>query len=242
MSRTPPLLRADRAAAFARVRGEFAVLALSLALLLAWDASGLDLALAGWFGTAKGFALRDVPWLFYGFHEVPRLAAWGCVLLLLVSIWRPFGPLAKLDRADRAWLVGTILLSLVAVSLVKSSSATSCPWDLQQFGGSASYVSHWVPGIRDGGGGRCFPAGHASAAFAWVAGWFAFRPHDRRVARAWLAAALVIGTVLGLAQQARGAHYMSHTMWTAWICWAVACTADFVRSSMTLREKKIGTV
>ena len=45
----------------------------SLLFLLAWDASGLDLVLAHWFGTAQGFALRD-HWLFTTvLHE-------GCLL------------------------------------------------------------------------------------------------------------------------------------------------------------------
>ncbi len=223
-----------------RLKPEFAVLAAGLVMLLVWDASGLDLVLAGWFGAAHGFALRDAPWLFYGLHEVPRFGAWLFVLALLVSIWKPFGPMLRLDRAGRAWLAGTIVLSLLAVSLVKSSSTTSCPWDLQQFGGSAPYVSHWMLGVRDGGGGRCFPAGHASAAFAWMAGWFAFCRYDRSVARGWLAGAVAMGLLLGLAQQVRGAHYMSHTLWTAWICWAVACIAEMVRSSMKIRETTIG--
>ena len=30
-----------------------------------------------------------------------------------------------------------------------------------------------------------------------------------------------LGVVYGVGQMLRGAHYPSHTMWTAWICWAV---------------------
>jgi len=32
--------------------------------------------------------------------------------------------------------------------------------------------------------------------------------------------------VLGLAQQWRGAHYMSHTLWTAWVCWVTGLAVD----------------
>ena len=35
-------------------------------------------------------------------------------------------------------------------------------------------------------------------------------------------AVLLMGLVLGLTQTLRGAHYPSHTFWTAFICWAVA--------------------
>ena len=49
----------------------------SLLFLLAWDASGLDLALARWFGDASGFALRMNPVLFLGLHEGGRLLGWA---------------------------------------------------------------------------------------------------------------------------------------------------------------------
>lgn len=96
------------------------------------------------------------------------------------------------------------------------------------FGRSAQYLSHWRwPGTGDGGSGHCFPAGHASAGFSFVSGWFAFRrAGQRRLAGRWLGAALAAGLLLGLAQQARGAHFMSHTLWSAWLCWAVAWGLD----------------
>ena len=59
-------------------------------------------------------------------------------------------------------LVGSTLLALAMVSTAKHFSHTSCPWELASFGGNTPYVPHWVLGLADGGGGRCFPAGHAS--------------------------------------------------------------------------------
>jgi membrane-associated PAP2 superfamily phosphatase len=37
---------------------------------------------------------------------------------------------------------------------------------------------------------------------------------------------MVIGFVLGISQQIRGAHFMSHTLWTAWLCWTVGWLTD----------------
>lgn len=201
----------------------------ALWFVLAWDASGLDLPMARLFGTAAGFSLRMNPVLFLGLHEAGRLLGWVMLLGLFLSIRWPVGVLRRLGRGERAWLASTVLLAVICVSLIKQSSQTSCPWELQAFGGGASYVSHWAAGVADGGGGRCFPAGHASAAFAWMAGWFALRASAPIAARRWLIAALVVGTVLGLAQQMRGAHFMSHTLWTAWICWSVALLSDRAR-------------
>lgn len=199
-----------------------------LLVVLLWDASGLDLPLARWAGSAHGFALRGDPVFLRVFHEGPRLLSWLCVVGLLAAIRWPTGLLRRLARGERMQLALTVLASVIAVSLVKRSSHSSCPWDLREFGGTAVYVSHWAWGVHDGGPGGCFPAGHASAAFAYVGGWFVLRRHMPRAAAYWLATALVLGLLLGLAQQWRGAHYMSHTLWSAWLCWSVGWVGDLL--------------
>ncbi|WP_309682072.1 phosphatase PAP2 family protein [Polaromonas sp.] len=204
----------------------------SLALLLAWDLSGLDLWMAHWFGSASGFALRS-HWLWQGLlHDAIRPLPWLLQLALLAAIARPFGALRQLALARRTQLALTTFIALLLVSTIKLHSRSSCPWDLQEFGGPAHYVSHWAWGLLDGGGGGCFPAGHASAGFAFVGGFFAFRHTLPRTAWRWLAGALLAGLVLGLAQQVRGAHYMSHTLWTAWLCFGCAAVIDQVVSQL----------
>lgn len=194
---------------------------IALLALLAWDAAGLDMLVAHRIGSADGFALRH-HWLLENvFHGGGRLLAWGAALGLCLGAWWPVGPLQLLTTGQRVRLAVATLAAALAVSLVKGLSPTSCPWDLQAFGGLARHLSHWQF-APDGGGGHCFPAGHAASGFSFVAGYFAFRSVDRTVAWAWLAAALSAGLLLGGAQQLRGAHFMSHTLWTAWICWCVA--------------------
>jgi membrane-associated PAP2 superfamily phosphatase len=199
---------------------------ISLALLLLWDAAGLDVVLASWTGTPMGFPWRENWFLAKVMHEGARSLSWVLVIALFLSIRWPAWILRRLSAGERAQLAGTALASVLVVSLLKSGSSTSCPWDLQAFGGAAHHVSHWAWGVRDGGGGHCFPAGHASAGFAYLGGYFAFRRSSPGTARAWLACALAAGLALGLSQQLRGAHYLSHTLWTGWICWVTACTVD----------------
>lgn len=197
----------------------------SLLALLAWDAGGLDLPLARWFGTPQGFALTG-HWLLTGvLHDGGRLVAWALVTVLAVGVWWPWGWLRTMHSRERLQLVLSALVSVLAVSLLKGASTTSCPWDLADFGGTARHVSHWV-WRPDGGAGHCFPAGHASSGFAFLGGYFALHRNAPGRARAWLAAALLAGLGLGLAQQVRGAHFMSHTLWTAWLCWAIALGVD----------------
>jgi membrane-associated PAP2 superfamily phosphatase len=201
---------------------------ITLALLVAaaaWDASALDLPLARLAGSAEGFAWRD-SWLLAGLlHEGGRRLSWLLALGLCLGVWWPIGPLERLSLSGRVQLAVTTLVAALVVSLMKAGSATSCPWDLGEFGGAARYVSHWSL-LPDGGSGHCFPAGHASSAFSLVGGYFAFRRVDLPLAKAWLAASLASGLLLGLAQQWRGAHFMSHTLWTAVVCWCMAYLLD----------------
>jgi membrane-associated PAP2 superfamily phosphatase len=192
---------------------------LALALLLAWDAGGADLALARLVGDAQGFALRDDWLLSTVLHEGGRRAGWLLALALSLGVGWPAGPLRRLTTTERLRLAAGPLVAAAAVSFLKGLSPTSCPWDLREFGGLAQYLSHWQFSA-DGGGGHCFPAGHAAAGFSFFSGHFAFRERAPRVARAWLAGATLAGLVFGLGQQLRGAHFMSHTLWTAWLCWS----------------------
>lgn len=195
------------------------------AVIVAWDLSGLDLVMARWFGSPTGFALRD-HWLWSKvLHQGARRVAWALQLVLLLAIWWPFGVLRKLSRRERATMFITAMLILLVVSSFKNLNTTSCPWDLAEFGGSARYVSHWSWGLNDGGVGRCFPAGHASAAFCFLPGYFWLREKAPRQARVWLIATLIAAMTIGLAQQVRGAHYLSHTLWTGWVSWVVTLLA-----------------
>ncbi len=198
----------------------------TLLCLVLWDTSGQDLWLAHAFGSTNGFALREHWFFVHIMHEGGRRLAWLLLLVFTVGVWWPFGLLRRLHHRQRVQLVLSVLLSLLLINLFKYTSSTSCPWDLQEFGGVARYVSHWAWGRLDGGSGRCFPAGHASAGFAFVGGFFALRHSQPRAARWWLIAAVSAGLALGLAQQVRGAHFMSHTLWTGWLCWCVAWLCD----------------
>jgi membrane-associated PAP2 superfamily phosphatase len=204
--------------------------ALSLLLLLAWDSSGGDRYLANWAGGAHGFALREHWALTTLMHSGGRVVSWALCLALCLGVWWPMGMLRRIDVARRLQLAGSALAATLVVVVLKDANATSCPWALADYGGVARHVGHWRGFLGgDGGGGHCFPAGQASAGFAYLGGYFVWREPAPRIARWWLGGALAAGLVLGVAQQLRGAHFMSHTLWTAWLCWVVALASDGVR-------------
>lgn len=96
----------------------------------------------------------------------------------------------------------------VVVLLIRELSPFSCPWDLPEYGGGKPEL------------GRCLPAAHPLTGFA-LFGLYLALGESRRAARAVLAAAWAVGLAAGAIQVARGAHFASHVLWTAWIAWAV---------------------
>ena len=105
---------------------------------------------------------------------------------------------------------GALYMAVIAavVATLRHYSPISCPWDLPEYGGARPDT------------GRCLPAAHPLTGFALFGLVLALRERPR-AARHALAAALLIGAVAGAVQVARGAHFPSHVLWTAWIAWAV---------------------
>jgi membrane-associated PAP2 superfamily phosphatase len=210
----------------ADARRDLLAVLFGLAALCIWDASGFDIVLTRWYGTASGFPWMD-HWFVSGvLHKAIRVPAWLLFGLLAVGIWKPVGPMRVVPRRERIWWLATTVGCVLLIPLLKRESATSCPWELAEFGGRvAQYVPHWHLFARDDGPGQCFPSGHASTALAFFPGWFALRGKARGAARVWLAVVLVSGAVFAWVQVMRGAHYLSHSLWTAWICWAVTAAS-----------------
>lgn len=207
---------------------------LVLGLTLLWDLGGADLAVMQAIGHPGGFPLRNQWLLSKVLHDAVRQLF--TVFYLLLWVWaawpdrRTPGPAAlwTLTRRERVTVAILAGLSLAAVNLIKNASHTSCPWDLQTFGGPAHYVSHWSLGVHDGGGGRCFPGGHASSAYAFLGlclPWLmppAGRFRHPAAGWRWLGFFMLAGLVAGAVQTVRGAHYPSHTLWTLVICAGVS--------------------
>ncbi len=192
-----------------------------------WLLVGLrgDQALAAWLYAWQGHAwvLKD-HWLTEGvIHRMGRnlsIIAGVCVLALaVVSEWKPAW---RRFRRPLLRLFVSLLVSTLVVSLLKKTTGMDCPWDLVAFGGSREF--HGLFELRPAGfrASGCFPAGHASAGYGWLALYFLaleVKPAARHVA---LATGTALGLLFGISQQLRGAHFLSHDLWTAAICWSVS--------------------
>ena len=214
--------RSDGPRPASALRFDLTITLIGLLALLAWDFGGLDLAVSRHYGMHDGFPLREAWWTRSLLHDGGRALGWGLMAFMVgLALWHSKDK--ALRRQHWTW-IGVTLICVLLVPAIKLVSTSSCPWDLAEFGGVAAYVPHWRWGVRDAGSGHCFPSGHAVAAFAFLTLYFDWRSLRPRLARAALALVCVMGTLYGWAQLARGAHYVSHTLWSAWLCWAV-CTA-----------------
>lgn len=134
-------------------------------------------------------------------------------------------------------LLACVLLSLVGVAAFKQLLPMDCPWDLLSYGGSQQFVGLFSPWPSDRAPNACFPAGHASVGYAWLGLYFYCRQLLPRLALPALMLSSILGLVLGINQQLRGAHFISHDIATAAWCWSMACLTAYWP---TLQRRRFG--
>lgn len=196
-------------------------LVVAIGLLWVMESSGLDLWLADrWFAMEGGEWSLKSHWLtsdlihHYGKQMVIAIAMVLPVLLLVsfrIKRLRPW-------RRPVGYLLTCMLVLPGFIAGLKRFSTVPCPWSLERYGGVMEYRHSLEYALAYGAGGNCFPAGHASGGFVLIALYFAT---FGRVQRSWplLLPGLFIGWVFALGQQARGAHFLSHDLWTLSVCW-----------------------
>ena len=195
-------------------------------VFLVCEATGIDLWVQDHF---YNFATRS--WLVDAASPIPRLIFYtgskACVwviglALLAASIFYRKIPSLKIPRRDLWIAVLTIATAPALVGLGKATTNTFTPAQIRRFGGSEPYVKvvqHYPAADYPLKRGRGFPAGHASGGFALFA--LAGLSSSKRGRVIGISIGLVFGTAMGAYQMFKGAHYLSHTLVTALLCWIV---------------------
>lgn len=198
------------------------------AFLILWIGAftNLDIWLAEMvYDPARGFVWRNA-WLADRFsHGVMRIIMWCVGVAFMGAVaWDWLRPFATWDSGRRLRMrcvAASAIAVPVVTSVLKQASASHCPWDLSQFGGDQPYVrliDALPPGILSG---HCLPAGHASSALWLVSLGVLWLPASRSKALLVSLSGLGFGFALGWIQQLRGAHFLTHTLWSMWIACAV---------------------
>lgn len=194
---------------------------------LAWAGArtGLDLALArAWaFDAAAGRFIGTGPgdWWARGLLHTGGGAAIRAAGVALLIIWllARLRPALMPWRRAAAYALTAVVVGATLVGLLKATSNVDCPRVLEPFGGARPYVHLFADRPDALPQANCFPGGHSSSGFALFALYFALRDRHRRVARWALGLALAVGMVFAFGQEARGAHFLSHDVWSAAIMW-----------------------
>lgn len=174
---------------------------------------------------AQGHAwnLRSHPLTQTLLHQGGKDASAALWLLVVVGlVWSCIDARLAHWRRPLAYLVSVTVVAALVVAGIKSVSGMDCPWDLVRYGGDRAFVGLFEPRPATMPAAACFPAGQASAGYAWVTLYFFLLVTRPQLRWAGLALALLAGAVLGFGQQLRGAHFVSHDMWTLVTCWLVA--------------------
>lgn len=191
-------------------------------LYLFVELMGIDFWLAQKLYQLEGhhWSLRD-HWLTFGvLHSGGRILmiSAGVILLsfcVLPKRFRKWGP----SRREFALLFLSCLSCVLLIGLLKKWTHMDCPWDLVDFGGSNPFIPLWQKHPGTFPYGRGWPAGHVSGIYCWLGlAWFQSR-HGIANPRKTILVVCVLGVIFGLGQQLRGAHFLSHDLATAIICW-----------------------
>jgi membrane-associated PAP2 superfamily phosphatase len=191
-------------------------------LLFAMPYSNWDASVSGYYydPVRAQFPLRNDILLRYWLHDVLRGILWLSPLAVILCMTACVRRQGWSPRSRQwLWLLCAQLAAPLVVSVLKMHTTPICPWDSLQFGGRLAEPAFAF--VSANGAGHCFPAGHPSAGWGLIAYGYFWRARHPRLAWMALLLALMLGALMAWVQIARGAHLLSHVLWSLWVCWLV---------------------
>jgi membrane-associated PAP2 superfamily phosphatase len=217
------------------------------------EVSGIDFVIQDFFyntSTEKWLVDEHNPLLKMLFYTGPKVLAGGAGICMLVWIitkgkccpsefGSPRRPQASRDdegeKSNDTHEISPLMIVLASLilvplflSLLKEITYIYCPVQVKMYGGPKDFralfdFSHelfWK------GRGKCFPAGHATVGFAFMSLYFVFKQKYARILG--LCAGLTLGWITGLYQMMKGAHFLSHSLATMMLSWAIILCVECV--------------
>ncbi|MBF0190995.1 MAG: phosphatase PAP2 family protein [Magnetococcales bacterium] len=201
-------------------------LALLILVLLVAETTLLDLWVQDFFYASEArrwWIDKDAYW--------PRMifytgAKWAVALvgigILMALLWSRKSPLWISYRRPLMILLLSLILVPGVISSLKNVTNVHCPWSLTRYGGALPFVPVFdaqpadFPAVRPG---KCYPAGHPSGGFAFMALFFLFS--TRRGQWLGLGFGISLGWIMGIYQMMKGAHFLSHVLVSMLLSWLI---------------------
>lgn len=139
------------------------------------------------------------------------------IIVVIMDVVFRFRKIRPFVRVRLRFLALASVLVPTAIRAIKQYSMLHCPWTVDRYGGPVPFLRllDQIPAGMHAG--HCFPAGHATVGL-WLAALCIFwLPHKPKMAVVVFLSGLGVGLVLGWVQQMRGAHFLFHTLWAAWL-------------------------
>ena len=166
-------------------------------------------------------------------HNAGRIISVIAAVMVLFAIALSFVVQRLIPfRKTLTFIFTSVVLASALVGFLKHSLLVSCPWEFAEYGGKLSYLPLLDQLFQRNGAG-CFPAGHATAGYAWIAMYWALHHHANRFSSLGFYLPLVVGAIFGFAQELRGAHFLSHDITSFFIAWI---SSSFLYSYVFFRE------
>lgn len=171
-----------------------------------------------WVDSSGHYALINNVYLNQIGHNVLKyivifIAALHLICLVYLKIYKKNVRLQKICMM----VLLSMACSVSVIALLKSLSSHACPWSMVEM--HLGQV-RWHQTVAMGT--KCFPGGHASGGFSLIILFFAYRHFSPRISGYGLVLSLLLGLMMSWVQIVRGAHFLSHNLWSLWWSWLIA--------------------
>lgn len=170
-----------------------------------------------WVGSEEKYTFEENWYLVHFGHQGLKyiaiaIATIHLIILIYLKIYQKYPQLQRIC----VFVLISMICSVSVIAILKSLSMHACPWSMVQ---QVNGVIDWNRVLTSHG--KCLPGGHASGGFALLALFFAYRKDYPRFAFYSLVFALVLGSAMSIVQMIRGAHFLSHNLWSFWWSWSI---------------------
>ncbi|MBF7682577.1 phosphatase PAP2 family protein [Acinetobacter sp. B5B] len=193
---------------------------------------------APWVNALGQYSYRDNPYLISLGHDGLKYIV-ICVAVAHLMVFLYLKVTKKNPVLQKICLM--VLLSMVCsvscIAVLKSTSEHACPWSMVS---THLGMIQWSQDIHTSA--KCFPGGHASGGFSLIILFFAYRIDYPKIARTGLIFALTLGCLMSLVQMMRGAHFLSHNLWSLWWSWLIALVVYKLFLTFSLGVKSVSSL